>query len=318
VLSVLLEVVGGLLLLDVLVQASFARVFIPHFERRPHLRARPFPRRSTAGSFTVRTPDGLTLRGSVLRSRSGSPAGVVVFCHEFGGDRWSYQGHCPERLLATHDLVTFDFRHHGASDRERGYSPSHWLTEREVTDTRAVLAWVRSRPEWKDVPVTLIGVSRGANAALAAGEAAEGVVAVGAFSTIDLAFTHLLDRIERCAPLFLRIPKWHIRSTLALAIRWSGWRQGVRFVAVEKRIRSLSFARVLLIAGGADTHIPQAFGQALAGRVKGAQFWSVPNGRHNLERDAAPGEFDERVLGFLEELALTAGSQPSGSRRAAA
>jgi pimeloyl-ACP methyl ester carboxylesterase len=312
-----LKIVGALVLLDFLVQAAFARVFIPHFERKPRLRARSYPRRRQAGSFTTRTSDNVVLRGSILRSRVAA-RGVVIFCHEFGGDRWSFQGHCDDAVLSGQDLVTFDFRNHGESDVDRGYESSHWLTQREVLDVQALIDWVQTRREWAGLPVTLIGVSRGANAALAAAASrnVQGVLAVGAFSTLDLAFDHLLAGIQRHAPIFLRFPHWHIRSTMALAIRWSGLRQKVRFVSIERAARQLTGLKVLFIAGSDDSHIPESFQRKLSRRLKDAHFWSVPGGRHNLERDAAPEEFDRRVRGFLT--AVTGHSSASPARELAA
>ncbi|HVJ68317.1 MAG TPA: alpha/beta hydrolase, partial [Caulifigura sp.] len=278
--AVVLQVVGTLLLLDVIVQCGFARVLIAFFERRPRLRARAYPRHSQAGCFTAQTTDGLTLRGSVIRTSGNQADGVIVYCHEFGGDRWSYQGHCSRQILETHDLVTFDFRNHGQSEAEANYQPTHWLTTRELADVQAVIDWVQSRPEWAGRPLMLMGVSRGANAALAAAatRSVAGVVAVGAFSTLDLAFHHLLDGIRRYAPIFfkVRFPHWHIRSTLMLAVRWSGLRQGVSFIGLERMIRRLEPDKMLFIAGSDDSHIPVAFQTELADRVPGAEFWTVP------------------------------------------
>lgn len=297
----LLKIVGALVLLDFLVQAIFARIIISHFERKPRLRARTYRPRRDVQTFSLNTVDGLTLRGSVIRSASRTPAGLIIFCHEFGGSRWSFQGHCADDVIANHDLVTFDFRNHGDSDRDARYSPSHWLTRNEVTDVHAVIDAVRSRPEWRDLPITLMGVSRGANAALAAAADRDvaAVVAVGAFSTHELAMHHLLEGIGRLVPFILRVPQWHIRSTLNLAILWSGLRQRVRFVRLEQVVEKLQNRPVLLVAGSDDSHIPAAFQRSLADRITTADFWTVPGGRHNLERDAAPELFDSRIAEFL-------------------
>jgi len=227
--------------------------------------------------------------------------GVIIFCHEFGGDRWSFQGHCDDAVIARADLVTFDFRNHGQSDVDHAYQSSHWLTHREVVDVQTVVDWVRSQKEWDGLPITLIGVSRGANAALAAAATrpVQGVLAVGAFSTLDLAFDHLLAGIQRHAPIFLRFPHWHVRATMSLAILFSGLRQRVRFVSLERSVPKLAGRKLLFIAGSDDSHVPAAFQRKLARRTSDAHFWSVPGGRHNLERDAAPDEFDLRVHGFL-------------------
>jgi pimeloyl-ACP methyl ester carboxylesterase len=311
-----LQIVGALVLLDFLVQAAYARILIPHFERKPRLKARSYPKRRQAGHFTASTSDRVVLRGSILRSRIAA-RGVVIFCHEFGGDRWSFQGHCDDAVLSGQDLVTFDFRNHGESAIDRAYESSHWLTQREVLDVQTIVDWVQTREEWAGLPVTLIGVSRGANAALAAAATrpVQGVLAIGAFSTLDLAFDHLLAGIQRHAPIFLHFPHWHTRSTMALAIRCSALRQKVRFVSVEHAARRIAGQKVLFIAGSDDSHVPESFQRKLSRQLEGAHFWSVPGGRHNLERDAAPEEFDHQVRRFLS--AVT-GHSPASRELAAA
>lgn len=318
VLLLVLQIVGALVLLDLLVQSGFAGSIIPHFERKPKLRARVYPPVKGLETLAVLTPNGHTLRGNILYAGSSSPAGVIIFCHEFGGSRWSYRGHCADDVIADHDLVTFDFRNHGESDHDDGYLPSHWLTRFELLDVLAIVDWVRSQPAWRDAPITLMGVSRGANAALAAAAERDiaGVIAIGAFATHRLAMHHLMAGIRRSIPAILAVPRWHIRSTLNLAIAWSGLRQRVRFVRIERAAARLNNRPVLLIAGGDDSHIPESFQKSLAARIPGAEFWTVPGGRHNLERDAAPQEFDERLSAFLDRVSQRPSiARPSGKQR---
>ena len=98
---------------------------------------------------------------------------------------------------------------------------------------------------------------------------------------------------------------------MALGIYWSGLRHGVRYINLDRKICRIDPRKMLFIAGSDDSHIPVSFQTQLADRVRGAEFWTVPGGRHNLERDAAPEEFDERVARFLEQVEQTkAGSDP--------
>ena len=96
-----------------------------------------------------------------------------------------------------------------------------------------------------------------------------------------------------------------------LAIAWSALRQRVRFVHVDHAAKSLDRGRLLFIAGGDDSHIPATFQQSLAAQVSGSQFWTVPAGRHNLERDAAPAEFDVRVAEYLDRIASRRAISPA-------
>ena len=112
---------------------------LPAAARRARARRRggPASPRPTAWSCTARTSGP----GPLER------AGVVVFCHEFLGDRWSFQPYTDGLRDLGFDLFTFDFRNHGTSATEPGYEPLQWVSDREVRDLRAALAYLRSRPD---------------------------------------------------------------------------------------------------------------------------------------------------------------------------
>ena len=67
--------------------------------------------------------------------RRGS--GVLVFCHEYLSDRWSFR---PTPITCATSASTssrFDFRNHGESDeRPATTSPLQWVTDHEVRDLR--------------------------------------------------------------------------------------------------------------------------------------------------------------------------------------
>lgn len=298
------------LAIDLIIQLTLARVIAGHFEGRPRLRARLFPADPRATPFEVRTRDGITLRGSILESGWRSSRGVIVYCHEFGGDRWSYQNYFHPEVVKGFDIVTFDFRNSGESDRLERYEPMHWLTQHELADLAAVVDYVRAEPRWRETPLVLAGSSRGGNAALAlAGRRndVQGVAAVGAFSTHSLAMQHLIKGIRQRAAWVLAVPRWHIRSTLEMAIVWSGARLGSRFVRLERKLPALRGRPVLLIAGEADAHIPSDMSERLRGLAgTGAELVTISGGRHNTERDADPEQFDRALRNLLENVSSEA------------
>jgi pimeloyl-ACP methyl ester carboxylesterase len=295
-----LSALGAILFVDVIVQVSCAFIAARHFARPRSLRAQLFNPVFDCESVVCEADDGLLLKGSLLRS-DGSPRGVVLYCHEYAGDRWSIQNFCSEQVFANYDLVTFDFRNVGESGRQAGYEPLHWISDLDVADVRSMIRFVRSREEWATLPLVVMGVSRGANAAIAAAtaEPVAGVVGVGAFSTHATALSYFLQEIRRRAPWVLRVPMWHIRSTLALAIRWAGWARGRRFVEIGRLIRRLD-APLLLIAGSADRYIPSSVTKGLRKMARWAELWTAQGGHHNGEREANPEQFDARLSAFLD------------------
>lgn len=298
------QLVLWILAIDLIAQALLARYIATHFEKRPKLRARLFPAHPLATSFTVRTSDGLTLRGSMIGASNRPARGVIVYCHEFGANRWSFQNYFTDDTTAGFDIVTFDFRNAGSSDQLASYHPMHWLTHHELRDANAALDFVSSDARWRGLPIILAGSSRGGNAALAiAAERREvsGVLAIGAFSTHQLAMRHLLKGIQQRCAWVLAFPRWHIRTTLEMAIGISALRLGCRFVRLERLLPSLRSRPSLLIVGQSDTHIPADMPErlrALAG--SSATLCAIAGGRHNTERDADPERFDEALNEFFD------------------
>jgi uncharacterized protein len=300
---------------DLVVQALLARHIAGHFEKRPKLRARLFPAHPLAASFTVRTSDGLTLRGSILSESSRPARGVVVYCHEFGANRWSFQNYFTADATEGFDVVTFDFRNAGSSDQLASYHPMHWLTRHELRDADAVIDFVRSQPRWRGLPVIVAGSSRGGNAALAIAarrDDVDGVLAIGAFSTHQLAMQHLLKGIRQRCAWVLAAPRWHIRTTLEMAIAISAMRLGCRYVRLERMLRSLHGRPVLLVAGQSDSHIPEDMPERIRGLAgPAATLCAIAGGRHNTERDADPDRFDEALAAFLASVTGDAGEVPA-------
>ena len=126
----------------------------------------PAPNRAGTGSecrFTA--SDGLELAGTYFQARTTRRLGVVVFCHEFLGDRWNASADC-DGFKRSFDIFSFDFRNHGESEVEPGLRRLQWVSDRELTDLRAALDYLRTRPDRDPAGVGLFGVSRGGGTAL--------------------------------------------------------------------------------------------------------------------------------------------------------
>src|SRR5437660_9643022 len=99
-----------------------------------------------AEEVELTTADGLRLRGCYLRA--GAPRkGVILFGLEFGSNRWACVPYCEVLLENGYDVFAFEACGQGDSDARPGYEPLQWVTEFEVEDTRAALAYLRSRPD---------------------------------------------------------------------------------------------------------------------------------------------------------------------------
>jgi hypothetical protein len=130
------------------------------FEEKPvflPVRVEPEP-----GGDDVRftTSDGLSLAGTYYAARTAQRAGVMVFCHEYLSDRWSFRTYCDDLRDQGFDVFTFDFRNHGESGADPHYRPLQWVTDYEVRDARAALDYLATREDHDPAGVGLLGISR--------------------------------------------------------------------------------------------------------------------------------------------------------------
>jgi pimeloyl-ACP methyl ester carboxylesterase len=268
------------------------------------------------------TGDGLTLAGTYLRARTAGRAGVIVYCHEFLSDRWSYRPYVDHCRDLGFDVFTFDFRNHGESHAEAGFEPMHWASDREVRDLQAALAYLRTRPDRDPAGFGLFGVSRGGTTALLIAPSERdvwGVVTDGAFPTIGTMMAYIL----RWAELYLRnplvrgmVPRWLYRVLARSGRRNSERRRGCRFPDVERAVARLAPRPWLVIHGQRDTYVsPEVVEELFRSGNGPREMWLVPDAKHNRCREREPEAYAGRLLDFIDRYAprrpITESPEPS-------
>lgn len=293
---------------DLVIQCVYTRLVLTIFETKPPFSVPSFPPNPAAELVSFVTEDGVTLRGSIHRNSEHPAKGLILFCPELEGNHWSVSSYAGGLLEAGFDVVSFDFRSQGESDPQPGYLPLHWPTTFEVEDVRAALRFIQSRPDLRELPLGVMGVSRGATPALIAAAESSHVKAVcceGAYSTNAL-MVHFISRWATIyVPRFLLpvLPMWHIRVTTTL-VRWtSQLLRKRRYVVLERWLPRLKNRSVLLVAGGRDNYVHPDVGRELQKRIgsSAVQFWLVPSAKHNRARDVAPAEYDLRLRNFFDK-----------------
>jgi uncharacterized protein len=254
-----------------------------------------------------RTADGLELVGTYLNARTQRRSGVIVFCHEYLSNRWSallYADHLRDQGF---DLFSFDFRNHGESQVDPAYSPLQWVTDHELADLEAALAYLRTRPDADPAGAGLFGVSRGGGTALCvAGRnpGVWGVITDGAFPTRGT----MLPYILRWAEVYVG-SGYLWRSAPVALFEFLGWvallrtqtKLGLRYANVERGVAQLSPRPWLSIHGGRDTYIGVGIAQRLferAGEPK--ELWVVEGAKHNRCREKDPAHYSERITSFMQ------------------
>lgn len=276
------------------------------FEEKPLFiipRGEPLP---DGEDVRIRTSDGMVLAGSYVRTTASTRRGVIVFCPEFGSTRWSCSSYCGHLLQAGFDLFTFEFRNHGESEQQPDYEPMQWVTNLEVRDLRAVVAYLKSRPDHDPRGVGMFGVSRGGGTAIMVAAEDPWVCCVatdGAFATRATMIPYMQKWIHIYTGnkfIIRLVPLWFYRLVANLGLRHVSQRRHCRFPHLRRAITRLNGRPLLMIHGEKDTYIKPPIAEQLFAHAKEPkEFWLVEGARHNQALHVAGEAYRQKLHDFF-------------------
>jgi pimeloyl-ACP methyl ester carboxylesterase len=255
---------------------------------------------------TFSTEDGARLEGIYLRTTAAKRKGVIAFCHELNGDRWSSVPYTEDLRRQGFDIFTFDFRNHGTSDCIAGYEPMPWVTRYDLADVRAAIDYLCTRPDAEPDGIGLMGVSKGGTVALctAAFDCRVRTLVVDGACPTERMQVHYIRRFMK---IFVRypwlislLPDISLQTTSAWARVVLGRRRNCRFVNVDQAARRVH-QPVMMIHGRCDTHIPLAVVQALRNSMSSrTRLWVIPQAKHNGSITVARSAYHRRIARFFD------------------
>jgi uncharacterized protein len=261
----------------------------------------------TAEDVRFPTAGGLRLQGVYFRTPVTPRKGVILFGIEYGSDRWSCRSYCDPLLAAGYDVFAYEPRNQGKSESIPGYEPLQWITNYEVEDARAALAYLKGRADKDPRGVGLFGVSKGANAGLAL--AAEDswvrcIVTDGAFGLVSVMLPYMRHWIRIYNKNFLvhgLMPAWFYAHMARAGVRRVQRTLKVGFFHLEDVAENIR-QPLLMIHGEADSYIKVEMARALFRRAAGPkEFWAVSGAKHNQSISVAGDEYARRVVAFFDE-----------------
>jgi pimeloyl-ACP methyl ester carboxylesterase len=257
--------------------------------------------------FNVRAPDGILLRGWIVRPAHPNGSWVLLF-HGVADNRIGVVSQSEFLLRAGYSVVMMDARAHGAS--EGTIATYGWL---ERNDTRAIIdallhsesstSLTSSTSSTSFSHVFALGESMGAGIALqsaAADPRIEAVVAEASFANLREASYDYAGL--RRSPLF--------GMTVFRPFSWTLLYRGeeltgfpIAEVSPEKAVASRPFP-MLLICDEKDEALPCRHTRRIYAAARGPkQLWEVPGAFHTAALGFQPAEFHRRVLEFFANVA---------------
>ncbi len=272
-----------------------------------------------AEEVTLKTEDGLTLRGCYLKTAVPERKGVILFGLEFGSNRWACRPYCEKLVEAGYDVFAVEPRNQGESQKDPNYEPLQWVTDRDVADTKAAIKYLVSRPDADPKGIGLFGISKGGGTGLlvAANEKAiRCVVTDGAYGT----HTTMVPYLKRWIQIYSDrkiiqrvLPTWFYGLVGMVGAKKVARNRGVTYPSVEKALGRMN-RPLLMIHGEGDTYIRPEMAQALFERARGAkELWVVPKAKHNQALTVAGEVYHDKLIAFFDANLANAGPPPAGT-----
>jgi fermentation-respiration switch protein FrsA (DUF1100 family) len=261
---------------------------------------------TNAEDVEFRSGDGLPLRGCYLKTTAHRREGVVVFGIEFGSNRWASVPYCEHLLNHGFDVFAFEMRGQGESGLQPGYEPMQWVTDFEVSDARAALDYVKSRPDADPRGVGFFGISKGGGAGLLA-YANDPYVRCFVTDGIFATFTTVVPYMRKWISIYNKrykiqamLPTWYYELVGRTCVGRLARRSGFRLPDLEKAMPQLAPRPLLMIHGGGDTYIKPEMAEALYRRAREPkELWMVDGAKHNQALHIAGDEYRRRTLEFF-------------------
>jgi len=272
-----------------------------------------------AEDVRVTTRDGRSLAGCYLRARCPR-RGVVLFGLEFGSNRWACVPYCVPLLENGYDVFALESGGQGNSDPRPGYAPLQWVTEFEVEDTRAALAYLKARPDADPHGVGFFGISKGGGAGiLAAGNdpwvrcfLTDGIFAT--YSTMVPYMRKWYGIYNNQYTLQGLLPLWYYGLVGLVALSRIQKIRHCRFPSLERAIGKLAPRPLLMIHGGGDTYVKPEMAEVLFEQAREPkQLWMVDGAKHNQALHLVREEYQRRVLEFFNQHLADGPEEPAAA-----
>ncbi len=306
-----------LILTDLIARIYYGRKALHLIENLPCFEVAQAPPQKQAVPFELQTTDNITLRGSIYYPDEMPPLGIILFCPETSSNHWSAVKYAQGMIDSGYIVVSFDFRNQGESDSLKGYEPMHWVTEYEISDLEAVVNWIGDQEALQDLPLGILGISRGGATALMALSRFPQIkfIATDSSFTNDLLISHYLERWARVIVpkfFFKFYPLSQMRKTLDLAIWFSQRKRNCKYVNTASPFEGLSGKQIFMIAGAKDSYVPLCITKQLKKMLGDlcTELWVVPKTAHNGARTAFPDEYDSRLVAFFGQMLVPQHATP--------
>jgi alpha-beta hydrolase superfamily lysophospholipase len=205
------------------------------------------------------------------------------------------------------DVFALELRGQGDSKSQPGYEPLQWVTEFDVADMHAALAYLKRRPDADPRGIGFFGISKGGSAGIIAAASDDYVrccVTDGIFGTRTTMIPYMRKWVAIVSTrhwLQNILPRWYYGLLADAGLRRIRQDCGCQFPSLERALPRLAPRPLLMIHGDSDTYIKPEMAERLYNVARPPkELWIVKGAKHNQALLVAAEEYRERVLTFFQ------------------
>ena len=193
------------------------------------------------------TEDGFRLVSWEVKA--SKPRGIVIFLSGIHNPSvTAYFGHAKMMADNGYSSLLIEMRSHGRSDGDKIYAGT-----REYLDVKAGVDYIKTRPEYNDLPVIVFGVSMGGATAInSAGEIADidGLISISAFSSWEDAFADNMANMG-FPPIIAKMEKPYVKLYMCFVYGFGSIK-----ISPVNEIKKLNGRPALLMHSTEDSQVP--------------------------------------------------------------
>ena len=240
--------------------------------------------------FQLTLEDGVLLRCTHFPAQQSPAVSLIIIAHGYKGFKdWGMFPYAAEQLSQEHEVITFNFSHNGIGDDPFEFTELEKFAintyDRELADLDALIRYLRREERFRELPLFLIGHSRGAGDCLVyaldhPGEV-NGVISWYGVTNLDLFTAQLKEEMRATGRSYVLNGRTNQKMPLDNVILEDLERQKERYDILKRLANGPRFPIVLIQGSEDGSHLRKGSAKLISLRPD-VDWAHIPGGNHTF------------------------------------
>lgn len=240
--------------------------------------------------FQLTLEDGVLLRCTHLPAQQSPAVSLIIIAHGYKGFKdWGMFPYAAEQLSQQHEVITFNFSHNGIGDDPFEFTELEKFAintyDRELADLDALIRYLRREERFRELPLFLIGHSRGAGDCLVyaldhPGEV-NGVISWNGVTNLDLFTAQQKEEMRATGRSYVLNGRTNQKMPLDNVILEDLERQKERYDILKRLANGPRFPIVLIQGSEDGSHLRKGSAKLISLRPD-VDWVHIPGGNHTF------------------------------------